>query len=124
MKHEELVHLLKTKYCLSVNDQVRDRCEFNLDKEYLAKDCKCFASWFIDSNNNVVWVLRNEVIRNYNPDAMEANVSSDNFLQDSWYEINGEIDITEEDIDLRWQMLNKFSVFLYVLLQTDRYGSF
>ena len=105
MKHDELVHLLETKYDLSVNPiPIRDNgCEFNFDKEYLAKDCRCFARWFTDANNNIVWELRNKVIRNYNPDAIEANASSDDFLQDCWDENDGEIDITEEEIDLRWK---------------------
>ena len=109
MKHDELVHLLKTKYGLSVKHiPVRDEgCEFTFDRKYLAKDCNYFARWFTIGNKNVVWELRNKVIRNYNPDAMEANVSSDDFLQDSWDENDGEIDITEEDIDLRWNQLNK-----------------
>lgn len=127
MKHDELVHLLKTKYCLSVNHvPVRDEgCEFNLDRKYLAKDCRCFARWFTDSNNNVVWELRNKVIRNYNPDAMEANVSSDNFLQDCWYEINGEIDITEEEIDLRWKQLNKsYDEFVDIVSKMTHIGRF
>lgn len=127
MKHDELVHLLETKYCLSVNHvPVRDEgCEFNFDRKYLAKDCKCFARWFSDANKNIVWELRNKVIRNYNPDAMEANVSSDNFLQDCWYEINGEIDITEEEIDLRWKQLNKsYDEFVDIVSKMTHIGQF
>lgn len=127
MKHDELVHLLETKYGLSVNHvPVRDEgCEFNFDRKYLAKDCNCFARWFTDANKNIVWELRNKVIRNYNPDAMEANLSSDDFLQDWWDENDGEIDITEEDIDLRWQQLNKsYDEFLDRVSKMPHVGQF
>lgn len=127
MKHDELVHLLETKYGLSVNhDPVRDNgCEFNFDRKYLAKDCNCFARWFSDANNNIVWELRNKVIRNYNPDAMEANASSDDFLQDCWDENDGEIDITEEEIDLRWKQLNEsYDEFVDRVSKMTHFGHF
>lgn len=109
MKHDELVHLLETKYGLK-NHPLTFRedgsCEFNLERKYIANDGSSFAKFYKHINNNSVWEFNTKVSRKYIPDAMVANVCIGD-LQYSWEEIDGEIDITEEDIDLRWEMLNK-----------------
>lgn len=109
MKHDELVHLLETKYGLKTHllTYMEDgSCEFNFERKYISKDSCSFAKFYRKINNNAEWSFNTVVNRKYNPDAIEANVSIGN-LKYNWDEIDGEIDITEEDIELRWQMLNK-----------------
>lgn len=109
MKHDELVHLLETKYGLK-NHPLTYRedgsCEFNLDRKYIANDGCSFAKFYRKIDNNSVWNFHTVVCRKYVPDAMVANFSI-GYLKYEWEEVDGEIDITEEDIDLRWEMLNK-----------------
>ena len=109
MKHDELVHLLESKYGLK-NHPITFReggsCEFNFERKYIANDGSSFAKFYRKIDNNSVWDFNTKVSRKYVPDAMVANVCIGD-LQYSWEEIDGEIDITEEDIDLRWEMLNK-----------------
>ena len=109
MKHDELVNLLETKYGLknhSLTSWSDGSCEFNMDRKYLVKDSCSFAKFYKKLENNSVWEIHWDVSRNYNPDEMIASVTIGD-LQYSWEEIDGEIDITEEDIDLRWNLLNK-----------------
>lgn len=126
MKHDELVNLLETKYgCKRIHRPSReDGYEFSFDRKYIAKD-GYFARYYIDANNNPTWEIRNKVVRNYNIEEMEANVSSDNFLQDYWDEKDGEIDITEKDIDLRWKKLNKsYDKFMDRVSKMTHFGYF
>lgn len=109
MKHDELVHLLETKYGLKTHllTYMEDgSCEFNFERKYIAKDSSSFAKYYRKIDNNPAWEFHCKVIRNYNPDAIGASVTIGD-LDWSWDENDGEISITEEDIDLRWEMLNK-----------------
>lgn len=109
MKHDELVHLLETKYGLKAHLLTYSddgSCEFNFERKYIDKDSCSFAKFYKKINNNAEWIFNTVVNRKYNPDAIEANVTIGN-LRYNWDEIDGEIDITVEDIELRWQMLNK-----------------
>ena len=109
MKHDELVHLLETKYGLKnhpLTSWEDGSCEFNIDRKYIAKDSCSFARYYRKLDNNPVWEFHYEVNRSYNPDEIVGSVTI-GYIKHSWVEIDGEIDITEEDIDLRWNMLNK-----------------
>ena len=127
MKHDELVHLLETKYGLKAHllTYMEDgSCEFNFERKYISKDSCSFAKFYKKLNNNSSWNFNTAVNRKYNPDAIEANVSIGN-LRYNWDEIDGEIDITEEDIELRWQMLNKsYDEFLYIVSKLPHIGHF
>ena len=127
MKHDELVHLLETKYGLKNRPLTyRDEgsCEFTFNKKYFEKDIGSFAKFYKNLNNKDVWEIRSEVVRMCNPDAMVANVTIGD-LKHEWVEIDGEIDITEEDIDLRWQMLNKsYDEFVDIVSKLPHIGPF
>ena len=127
MKHDELVHLLETKYGLKTNLlTLREdgSCEFNLERKYFGKSHCSFARFYRKLDNNPVWEFNCEVCRCYNPDAIVANVTI-GYLKWCWDEIEGEIDITEEDIDLRWQMLNKsYDEFLDRVSKLPHIGQF
>ncbi len=127
MKHDEIVHLLETKYGLKkhlLTSSEDGSCEFNLERKYFGKAHCSFARFYRKIDNNPVWEFHCEVCRNYNPDAIEASTTI-GYLNWSWDEIDGEIDITEEDIDLRWQMLNKsYDEFVDIVSKLTHIGWF
>ncbi len=127
MKHDELVHLLETKYGLKNHPHTFKEdgsCEFNFDRKYIAKDSCSFARYYRKIDNNPVWEFHCEVIRTYNPDAISASTTI-GYIKWNWDEIDGEIDITEEDIDLRWQMLNKsYDAFVDRVSKLSHIGHF
>lgn len=127
MKHDELVHLLETKYGLKTNllTYMEDgSCEFNFERKYIDKDSSSFARFYRKLDNSSVWHFHCVVCRKYNPDAIDASVTISD-LRYEWDEINGEIDITEEDIDLRWEMLNKsYDEFVDIVSKLPHIGQF
>jgi hypothetical protein len=127
MKHDELVHLLETKYGLKTHlltFREDGSCEFNLDRKYFGKNNCSFARFYRKLDNNPVWEFHCKVSRNYNPDAIGASATIGD-LKWSWDEIEGEIDITEEDVDLRWQMLNEsYDEFVDIVSKLPHIGQF
>lgn len=127
MKHDELVHLLETKYGLKTHLLTFSEdgsCEFNLDRKYIAKDRGSFAKYYKKIDNSSVWHFHCEVIRYCNPNEMVACITI-GYLKYEWEEIDGEIDITEEDIDLRWEMLNKsYDEFVDIVSKMTHIGQF